>query len=265
MDDRVDKESIIKYLGKEADISSLLYFDSIPSTNTFLKENASGFPGWTVAVAGNQTSGRGRSGRSFFSPDGTGIYLSILLKEDLRFEDASLLTTAAAVAACDAIYGCTGAVPSIKWVNDIIVKERKVSGILSETRAEAGKERPDWIVTGIGFNVYPPDGGFPEDIRDKAGSITDRTSPFLRSRLAAGFITRFRLLTRDLNDPDIYEEYKKRLFILGKKIYVISGNESCLAEALDLLPDFSLKVRYEDGREEALKCGEVSTRLEKEK
>lgn len=258
--DVVNEESLGKELNKLSWITNVSVFDSISSTNTFLKENGDTFPGWSVAIAGNQTSGRGRSGRSFFSPEGTGVYLSILLKENIGFEDAGRLTTAAAVAACNAIEKCTDEKPGIKWVNDVFVRDKKVCGILTEANMNYETAFPDWIVTGIGFNVYEPDNGFPDEIKDIAGAVTMTRKKNLRSELAVFFINDFHRLCGDLNNKSLYNEYKKRCFILGKKITVLNGKESIPALAIDLRENFALVVRYEDGREEALKAGEVSTR-----
>ncbi len=257
--DRVHEDLIKKYL-HDPELFDLRFFDSIPSTNTFLKENAYDLPGWAVAIAGNQTLGRGRSGRSFFSPSETGVYLSVLIKEKIGFEDAGRLTTAASVAACNAIENCTSEKPGIKWVNDVLVRDRKVCGILTEANMNYETAFPDYIVTGIGFNVYEPEDGFPEEIKDIAGAVSLKREKDLRSRLAAYFIDDFYRLCRDLNDKTLFTEYKKRCFILGKKINVITGKEIKPATALDLREDFALIVRYDDGSEEALKAGEVSTR-----
>lgn len=258
--DGVHEDLINKFLGNNSKEFNLNVFSSIPSTNTWLKENADDLPGWSVAVAGNQTSGRGRSGRSFFSPDGTGVYLSLLLKEKIGFEDAGRLTTAAAVAACNAIEHCTSEIPSIKWVNDVFVRNRKVCGILTEANINYETGFPDWIVTGIGFNVYEPENGFPDEIKDIAGAITLTRKKNLRSELAGFFINDFHRLCSDLNNKTLFNEYKKRCFILGRKIDVLTGKKVKPATALDLREDFALIVRYDDGREEALKAGEVSTR-----
>jgi len=258
--DEVHEDLIKEYLGTEGSRFNLNVFHTIPSTNTWLKENAEELPGWSVAIAGNQTSGRGRSGRSFFSPDGTGIYLSILIKERIGFEDAGRLTTAAAVAACNAIEHCTSENPSIKWVNDVFVRNRKVCGILTEANINYETGSPDYIVTGIGFNVYEPENGFPDEIKEIAGSISQNKEKDLRSSLAAFFINDFYRLCRDLHDTVLFDEYKKKCFILGHRINVLSGKDSREAFAVDLKKDFALLVRYDDGSEEALKAGEVSTR-----
>ena len=121
---------------------------------------------------------------------------------------------------------------------------------------------PDWLVTGIGFNVYEPEGGFPDEIAEVAGALKGTRQKDLRSRLAAAFIREFYSAVSDLSSRRLYEEYKKRCFIPGKRIFVLRGEERIPAEALDINEDFALLVRYEDGKCEALRAGEVSIRPE---
>ncbi len=259
--DPVTQTALLQALGPAADLFHPEVFASLPSTNTYLKENAQRLPDGAVAVAGHQTAGRGRVGRSFFSPESTGIYLSILLKRAFPPEDQGRLTTAAAVAACRAIERCTPVQPRIKWVNDVYVSGKKVCGILTEGSvcSETGISR--WAVTGIGFNVYEPEGGFPQDLQSVAGSIAPERKEGLRVRLAAEFLKEFHTASADLYRRELYTEYRKHCLILGKPIFVLRGEERIPALALDLNEDFSLRVRYEDGTESALSAGEVSVRL----
>ena len=234
-------------------------FDQVSSTNTFLKEKAADLPDWHVAVAGSQSEGRGRTGRSFFSPKGSGVYLSVLLRPDVPITNSGHLTAAAAVAACRAIEACTDAKPVIKWVNDVFVNGKKVCGILTEASVNFETGLPDWIVTGIGFNVYPPKQGFPKEIAKIAGAITEQRQNNLRAKLASGFIDSFYDICSS-GQADFYKEYKRRCFIIGTPIYVLRAEEKIPAMALDIDRDFGLKVRYENGKTEVLSAGEVSIR-----
>lgn len=258
--DAVSLSCARRALGEDADKFELEVMSSINSTNTYLKEKATDLPDGHVAIAGNQTSGRGRTGRSFFSPPHTGVYLSILLKRDIPAQNAGRLTTAAAIAACRAIENTTDAKPEIKWVNDVFIGEKKVCGILTEASVNFETGAPDWIITGIGFNVYKPEGGFPEEIADIAGAVTHERRKDLRCRIAAEFLKAFDRLCSDLNNNGIYEEYRSRCFILGRDIYVLKGGMSIPAKAVDIDKNFALTVRYDDGRCEVLNAGEVSTR-----
>ena len=148
-------------------------FDTVDSTNTVcLKRASSGDRSTYAAVAGGQTRGRGRRGRSFFSPGGTGLYMSILLRPSgLSADQAVRFTTVAAVAVSEAIEAVSEKAASIKWVNDIYVNSRKACGILTEASFNPEDGSLDYAVVGIGINVYEPQGGFPEDIKDRAGAL----------------------------------------------------------------------------------------------
>jgi len=258
--DVVTEEAVLRYLGDLRDVFTVEVYTSVGSTNTLLKEKAGRLPDRSVIIAGAQTEGRGRIGRKFFSPEGTGIYLSVLLKQNIRPEHAGRLTTAAAVAACRAIEECTGSTAEIKWVNDVFVGGKKVCGILTEASVNYETGIPDNIAVGIGFNVYSPENGFPEDIAETAGAITEVRKKDLRARLAAVFLAGFHKACEDLDSPELYNEYKNRCFILGKPIYVLKKEGRIKAEAIDIRENFALLVRCEDGREEVLNAGEISIR-----
>ena len=217
-----------------------------------------GAPEGTVIIASEQTAGRGRRGRSFYSPAGTGVYISILLRPALPAERAVLITTATAVAACEAIEGVTGETAGIKWVNDIFVRGRKVSGILTEASFSMESGSLDYAAMGIGLNVYPPEGGFPEDIADTAGSILRDRQPDARSRLAADFVKRFMDIYSGLSEAGFVAEYRRRSIVPGRRISVISASGTRPAEALDIDGECRLVVRYDDGETAALSSGEIS-------
>lgn len=258
--DVLTADLIRSYLGELADLVTIDVHGSLTSTNSILKEKADTLPDWYALICGNQSAGRGRIGRSFFSPSETGVYLSLLLRPKIEASEAGKFTTAAAVAACRAIEACTDQKACIKWVNDVFVNEKKVSGILTEASVNFETGIPDWIVVGIGFNVYTPENGFPAEIADIAGAITDKRDKNLRSRLAAEFITSFYCLYSSLPGSDLLQEYRDRCFVTGKPVFVLRQEEKIPAEALEVTEDFGLKVRYEDGRIEVLSAGEVSIR-----
>ncbi len=267
--DDLTEGSIRKYLGELSDIFEPEVFQIIGSTNTYLKEKAaeaqkSGKPDqlkeWHTVIASGQSAGRGRLGRSFSSPAETGLYLSVLLRPRIAAERAVGITTAAAVAACRSIEACTGGQAQIKWVNDIFMRGKKVCGILTEASVQPNSGRLDWAVMGIGFNVYEPQGGFPEELREIAGPVAEKRQPDLRSRIAAVFLREFRALCRDLESAGFAEEYRERSFLPGRKISVLRGGTVRPATALDIDSECRLIVRYEDGSTEALSSGEVSVR-----
>lgn len=274
-------------------------FASVDSTNTVCADKASsGEPGGYTAISGMQTAGRGRRGRSFYSPADTGLYISLLLRPEGYSADKALrFTTSAAVSVCEAIERVCGYDPAsagqelypgpqIKWVNDIYMRGRKVCGILTEASFNIEDGTLDYAVIGIGINVYMPVGRFPEDIREIAGAVIgtapeddrngavigtaledDRNGAVLgisvhgiRNLLAAEVLNR---LVRHciLSDKSCIDEYRKRCMVPGREIDVISHSGRRHAAALDLDDECRLLVRYEDGSEEYLSSGEISIRI----
>ena len=270
MTDQLTLNGILSEIGSGASGFDIRLEDCVSSTNTVLKELAakeaeSGIGAlrtpadapWTVLIADRQTAGRGRMGRSFESPAGTGIYLSVLFRQALPAEGALAITTAAAVAACRAIEECTDEEPSIKWVNDVWVRGKKVCGILTEGSADPSAGLLRWAVMGIGFNVYEPQNGFSDAVKDVAGIISPKPRENLRNRLSGAFLRHLESLLRCGGYSD---EYKRRSFIPGSMINVIRGGVFRPALALDIDDRCRLLVRYEDGSTEALSSGEVSIR-----
>ena len=258
--DALSEGLIRKYLGDCAEKISLEVLASVDSTNTYLKGRAAETPSWHAAVASQQTAGRGRMGRSFESPANTGVYLSVLVRPELPAQEALKLTTASAVAACLAIEECTDSKARIKWVNDVYVNGRKTCGILTEASIDLESGGLDWAVMGIGFNVYEPEGGFPEEIRNIAGPITAERARDLRSRISASFLKHYYDIVEAGGLDGFAEEYKRRSFIIGERVNVLRGGTSRSARALDIDEECRLIVEYEDGSREALSSGEVSIR-----
>ena len=164
---------------------------TLDSTNRLARDLAQrGGREGTVVVAGEQTAGRGRLGRSFFSPGGTGVYFSLILRPSPETE-ASLLTTAAAVAVAQAAEELAKRPAEIKWVNDIYMDGKKICGILTEGTYSIEEGRMESAVLGIGVNVSPPAEGFPEELRKKAGTILEKPGNNARSRLIARILEIF--------------------------------------------------------------------------
>lgn len=234
----------------------------VSSTNTLLKEMAAaGAAEGSVLIAESQTAGRGRLGRSFYSPDGSGLYLSLLLRPRFDPQHTAMLTTAAAAAAALAIEEVSGKSADIKWVNDIWLDGRKVCGILCEA-AFTPEGAADYVVVGVGVNVSAPEVGFPAELSEIAGAVfaPGEAPEDARSRIAAGFLNHFCRFYRHMDAREYFPEYKKRSFILGREINVLCGGEAIPATALELDEECHLLVRYRDGSEELLSSGEVSVR-----
>ena len=147
------KDNLLTLLKSVAPEVQLHWFETIESTNTEAKKIAKdGVPHGTTLVADRQTGGRGRMGRSFASPAGMGIYLSMILRPECRAPELMHLTCAVAVAVCNAIEEVTGFRPCVKWINDLIAKEKKLGGILTELALLPGTDKVDYAIVGIGIN-----------------------------------------------------------------------------------------------------------------
>jgi BirA family transcriptional regulator, biotin operon repressor / biotin---[acetyl-CoA-carboxylase] ligase len=261
--DILSKASVDKHLGAFSGMFGTEVFKSLASTNTTLKELASkGAREGTVVIADEQSGGRGRLGRGFYSPAGTGIYFSLLLRPNVNAADATLITTAAAVAVAESIEAITGVSAKIKWVNDVFCHGRKVSGILTEGAFDMESGRMEFVVLGIGVNVTIPESGYPDAIADIVTAVCKElpSGTEARSRLIAEILKRFWSYYQRLGDKAYLKDYKARAFIIGQDIDVIAGNASKKARALDIDDDCRLIVRYEDGTQQALSSGEVSIR-----
>lgn len=234
----------------------------VSSTNTLIKEKAaSGAPEGSLIIAQKQTAGRGRLGRSFFSPEGSGLYMSLLLRPEFDAEQSTMLTTAAAAAAALAIEDISGQAAGIKWVNDIWLNGKKVCGILCEASfSPSGKV--DHVVVGVGMNISAPAGGFPSELTDIAGALfADGEAPEDASiALAAAFTRHFTRYYTNMDSSEYFPEYRKRCFLLGQEINILRGGDVIPATALDLDASCRLLVRRADGCEEYLSSGEVSIR-----
>lgn len=237
------------YIQRHCGITACV-FEEATSTNEIAKSYGhQGAPAWTMAVAAAQTAGRGRGDRSFFSPAGTGIYMSVLLRPEGTFAPADITATAA-VAAVDAMeeLGATGL--GIKWLNDIYKDGKKVAGILAEA-VEGENDR--FVVLGIGVNLLPPREGFPTELLQRAGALFAASEEkFLRERMVIAF---FRHLQKRLHTPTgVYAAYRQRLLHLGQSVQYAGA----VATVTDLLPDFRLVLTLSDGSVKYLDSGEIS-------
>ncbi len=235
---------------------------TVTSTNALLKEKAAaGAPEGTVLIALSQTAGRGRFTRKFFSPSDSGIYMSILLRPRISAENAALITTAAAVAVAEAAEKLSGGKTAIKWVNDVLIDGKKICGILTEASLNVESGELDYAVLGIGLNVYEPENGFPDEIKNIAGAILKERGSGNKSRLAAAVLESFFKYYKDISERRYLKAYRERCIVLGKQISVMSQDGSRSAYALDIDENCRLRVKYPDGKEELLSSGEVSIKL----
>ena len=261
--DILSPQGIRKFLSPACQRLELTVLPTVSSTNAWLREQAAqGAPEGSAVIAGGQTAGRGRFGRSFFSPEETGVYLSVLLRPSCApLPQVTRLTALAAVALCQAIEAVSGRSPEIKWVNDIFLDGKKVCGILSEASFSMETGTVDYAVLGVGMNVYPPAQGFPPELEQTAGWILDTPLPDGKNRLAGEFLNRFWALWTEALPADAIREYRRRNLVIGKSLTVTLGNEARAAYALDIDEECRMVVRFEDESIQALSYGEVQIRL----
>lgn len=260
--DILSEQGIRRYLDAENDWLKFEVLATAVSTNSLAREKAnSAVPEGYTILANAQTGGRGRLGRSFYSPPDTGIYMSLLLRPvGYSPAQAVKVTTMAAVAACEAIESVSGKETQIKWVNDVYMDGRKVCGILTEGAFNLENGNLDYIILGVGMNVYLPEGGFPEEISHIAGAVFNQSENDGKNRLAAAFLDCFMKYYRS-GSGAYAEKYRKRSFVIGKQIEVITPSGRSRADALDVDGDCRLIVRYEDGTVEALSSAEVRIKV----
>lgn len=253
----MDAKVLEQYLNKKLNIT---IFPELDSTNNYLKNMGSqGKKEAQLVIAESQTSGRGRMGRSFYSPNGTGIYFSLLLHPDFSAEKSLFLTVMAAVAVAETVLKYNKNDVKIKWVNDIYIDGKKVCGILTEGSVNADKKL-DYAVVGIGINVIAPENGFPEDINDIATAIfPGNTEENIKEKIVAEVVNRFFDMYNE-NDTDFVKRYKKYSYLTGKGINIISGENIRPATVLGITDDCHLLVRNENGETEEISSGDVSVR-----
>lgn len=264
--DKLTEGEILPDLHTRRVAKHLEVFPVIDSTNNYLKREAqNGLADGAAAVADQQTGGRGRLGRGFASPQGQGIYYSVLLRPQVPPAQAVNLTAYVAVAVCDGIEAATGVRPKIKWTNDIIMNDHKVCGILTEMAIEGEIDALQYIVTGIGVNVNQTEADWPEELRPIAGSVAQAVGhPVQRGKLAACLLNALDKMYCDWLEGSrqpYLEQYRKDCITLGREVKVIRANGAeTVATAVGVDDQFGLVIRHPDGREETVTSGEVSVR-----
>lgn len=242
-------------------IDRIHYFDCVESTNTLAKEMAkAGAPHGTVLIADRQTAGRGRLGRSFLSPGGMGIYMSVILRYDCQATDLMHLTCACGVHLCNAVESVLQIRPGIKWINDLVHEKKKLAGILTEL---VFTDNQICAIVGIGLNCCQQPEDFDPQIRfiaTSAAIITGKQPN--RGQVIAQILQELRIMDhRLLNQQEaLMTQYRKDCITLGKSISILQGDVVEHGTAVDVLSDGTLLVRLEDGSEHPVNSGEVSIR-----
>ena len=259
--DIVSIQGIKPFLSPQSKLyaENIKIYKTLASTNNTAKELAgAGAEHGTVIIADSQTKGRGRYSRSYFSPSG-GLYMSIILRpEVLNFENPTSVTAFAAVAVCEAIESISEKTPKIKWVNDVLIDEKKVCGILTEAVTDFESGSLDWIVLGIGINVYIKTEDFPDDLQTSATSIFPNEKMFgVRNKLSAEIINR--ILGYDITprEAEIFRKYKNRLAMLGNQVTVIQNKNEYKAAVIDIDAAGHLVVKNENGEIITVSSGEI--------
>jgi BirA family biotin operon repressor/biotin-[acetyl-CoA-carboxylase] ligase len=214
-----------------------------------------------VVVAECQSAGRGRLGRNWDSPAGSNVYMTLLLRPELKPDQAPMLTLVMALSVAEALREMTGLDAQIKWPNDIVVNGKKVCGILTEMRAEVGYI--DHVAIGAGINVNREE--FPEELKEMATSLVlECGKAFSREEILAGILEHFQKdydrFMKTGSFRDLKADYETLLVNRGKKVRVLGETEPYHAVALGINEKGELLVRREDGTETAVYAGEVSVR-----
>ena len=262
--DVLSVDMITKLLNEKGDYNRpIYYYDEIDSTNRQAKRLAlEGAVSGTIVISETQSEGRGRNGKSFYSPKGSGLYLSLLLKPKVDSSIALRVTSAAAVATHRAIRECTNKITKIKWVNDLYLDNLKVCGILTEGISGFESRQIESIVVGVGINFKEPEKGYPDNINSIAGSLfkKDHKVELTRNELAASLILNLKKITDNLEDNSYLKEYRENSLVIGKNVKVIAPNESYTAFIKQIDDNGALIIGLEDGSEKLLQSGEISLR-----
>lgn len=261
--DVLSREGINIFLKEENKGLDIEVYKELDSTNVYAKQLAvQGALHGTVVLAEEQTAGRGRRGRSFYSPGSTGIYMSIILRPNMEANEAILITTATSVAVSKAIEAVTRIKTGIKWVNDIYIDEKKVAGILTEAVTDFESGKIECVIVGIGINFSTPKNSYPDEIKEIATSLYEnKPNDITRNQLVAEIINQVLASFKNLQSKEFIEDYKEKSIVIGRDIYILSNNSKTKAKAIDVDEQGGLIVLTEDGVVKTLNSGEISIRF----
>ncbi len=276
--DLLSAQGILPYLKHREIADHLFTYPVCDSTNLAAKKMAvEGAPHGTVVAAEAQTAGHGRLGRSFFSPAGSGIYLSMVLRPQSPSTQAVLITTAASVAVCRAILRVTGKQPRIKWVNDLYLAGKKICGISAEGIADMTTGAIGTVILGIGVNFTVPHEQLPPELQEIVGYLYEEEAPAItKNQLIATIVDQVLDLMDELPSREFLDDYRKWSLVLGRRIRVLPLKPGVPAEktaaepeipgvcdtgtAREIDPDGALIVEMDDGSVQTLNTGEISIR-----
>ncbi len=257
LSDMITKQGIRMYLLPQNDKYNILVYDTVDSTNNYGKKLISnGSKEETIIIANEQTKGRGRMGREFFSPANTGVYMSFVIFPNRHVSLLGTLTTKVCVAICRVIETIKDCKAEIKWVNDIYVDKKKVCGILTEAVTDFESGTVEAIVIGIGLNVSTNSRDFPDELSLVAGSINPLSVS--RNAIVAKIINEVMAIYIDGDDKLLMEEYRGRCFLIDKEITYYRNGVSCTGKAVDINEMGNLVIEKENGEIDILNSGEVT-------
>ena len=233
-------------------------YETVDSTNTVCRTLArEGAPDGTAVLARRQTAGRGRMGRGFESPAGLGLYLSMLWRPVASPDGLLPLTAMAAASAALAIRRVTGAGIRIKWPNDLVLRGKKLAGILTEASLSGGGV--EHVVIGIGVNLRQTASDFSPEVAKTATSLAAEGITAEDAALETALIDALRQTFRHLCAPETFlDDYRRLCLDLGRPVRLLPSGET--VTALDIDSSYGLVVRHGDGAVQTLRCGEVSVR-----
>lgn len=250
---------IEKYLKCNCDIN---IFDTLESTNITARQLAAdGAPTGTVIIAHEQTGGKGRLGRPFFSGAG-GLYMSVVLRPDLSPDVTTLITAAAAVAVSRAVDSVCGVSTGIKWVNDIFLNGKKICGILTQGSLSPENNSVDFAVLGIGLNINRPKNDFPNELKNIAASIFESPcNSDTQDRLVAEILNEFFEIYKDIASRGFLAEYRERSIIIGKEVLCKDAAHEYPVTVNGIDDNAHLIVTRTDGKTVTLSSGEVRIKI----
>lgn len=256
--DLLNPQNIYHNLQTDIVGQNIIHFNTLESTNDYLKQVGNDVVEGTVVISEEQTKGKGRLGRVWESKVGDGIWMSIILKPDIMPYKAPFITLIAGASVVKALNNL-GVNAQIKWPNDIIINNKKICGILTELSAEI--ERINYVVLGIGMNVKNED--FDSELKNKATSLYKEGYELHRVDIVKEIFYQFELLYKKYLDNDKEEVLKicrDNSAILNKEIYITRNDEKELVKCIDVNEEGNLLVKNSSGQVKEIISGEVSIR-----
>ena len=258
--DVIDSNVIQSNLTMPLDVTS---FPTIDSTNTEAKRKLNNeVEADFLVVAEEQTKGRGRLGRTFYSPAQNGLYMSLVLHDIDSQADSTLITTLAAVAVCKAIEELTNQKPQIKWVNDIFLNGKKICGILTEGIINLETQSIQSIILGIGLNITINEDDLPIELKRIIGSLFEKNEQtYSRNEIAASIINHFYRLYSTMATREFMDDYRERCFVLGEDVIFVLQRKRYEGRAIAIDDHGGLVVKLTDNSEKTLSYGEISIKM----